>query len=216
MSSKRWSDCGPLRYPSSWSASHSTTSSLHANTFSLSIFFRDQVAPVGGDEPIVPVVHAERGTQAADHATGPMWPSLLLIDALDKHVVLRRFCRELRHDLLRPFMHHVGELLVRLRALLVRPDLDLGVELPPEFEVDFSHLEMANKVPRDERVVELFGRVLWLEDDLYEVSCGLRGNWVPERYARTWPPRNRSSVYMPKNGGCLSVKFWPIGKNSLK
>jgi hypothetical protein len=42
-------------------------------------------------------------------------------------------------------------------ALLVRPDLDLGVELSPELEVDLGHLDMANKVPRDERIVELCG-----------------------------------------------------------
>ena len=137
----------------------------------------DRVAPVGRGKPVVRIVHTERGGQATDHATGSVWPALLLVDALDKHVVRWRVGRELQHDLVRPVMHRVGELLVRLRALLVRPDFDLGVELPPELEVDLCHLEIANQVPRDERVVELFSRVeggekLRLGEDIYVVNRG--------------------------------------------
>jgi len=138
---------------------------------------RDGVAPVGRDEPIVRVVHAERGTQAAGHATGSIRPALLLVDALDQDIVLRRVRRKLQHDLVRPFMRRVRELLVHLRALLVRPDLHLRIELPPELEVNTGHLELAYEVPCDKCVVELFCRVksgeeLWLDDDLYRVSRG--------------------------------------------
>jgi hypothetical protein len=151
----------------------------------------DRVAPVGRNEPVVCIVHAECGSQAADHASGSVRTALLLVDAFYEHVVRRRVIRELQHDLVRPVMHRVCELLVRLGALLVRPDLDLGVELSPELEVDLCHLEMANNVPRNERVVELFSRVEGGEKlrlgegvHVYVVNHGGR-NGDPELYART-------------------------------
>ena len=162
---------------------------------------RNRVAPVGRDEPVVRVVHAERGGQAADHATGSIRPALLLFDAFYEHVVLRRVCRELQHNLVCPIMHRVGELLIRLGTLLVRPNLHFGVELPPELEVNTGHLEVANKVPCGKRVVELFSRVeggekLRLGDDVFIVSSGKR-NGDPKLCARTWPPMNSSSVKKP-------------------
>ena len=149
----------------------------------------DRVSPVGREDPVVRIVHAECGGQAADHAAWSVRATLLLVNAFDEHVVRRRIIRELQHDLVRPVMHCVRELLVRLGALLVRPDLDLGVELSPELEVDLGHLEVANNVPGDERVVELFssvegGEELRLGEGVYVVNHERR-NGNPELYART-------------------------------
>lgn len=123
------------------------------------------------------------------------------MDALDKHVVLRRVLRELQHDLVCPFVHRLGERVVRLGALLVPPDLHGGVDLPPELEVNAGYVKRTDEVPRDERVVELLSRVkgrreLWLSDDVNVVSYG-RPDENTGIWTRTCPPMNSSSMNRP-------------------
>ena len=139
--------------------------------FSLS----DRVAPVGGNKPVVRIVHAECGSQTADHATGTIRATLLLIDALDEHVVGRRVFRELKYDLVRPIVHRLGELVVRLGTLLVLANFHFAVKLAPELEVDLCDTKAPDKVPCDKCIIELLSRVegreeLWLGDDVCVVS----------------------------------------------
>lgn len=121
---------------------------------------RDRVAPVGRDKPVVRVVHPERGSQTADHATGAVWAAMGLLDAFDENVVIRRVLRELQYDLVRPVVHCLGERVILLGALLVPPDFHLAIKLPPELEVDFRDAKAPNKVPCDKRIIELLSRVI--------------------------------------------------------
>jgi hypothetical protein len=135
----------------------------------------DRVAPVGRDKPVVRVIHAERGSQTTDHATGTIWTALHLIDALNEHVVGWRVRRELQYDLVCPIVYRLNELVIRLGTLLVLANFHVAVKLPPELEVDLCDTNAPNKVPCDKRIVELLSRVegreeLWLGDDVCFVS----------------------------------------------
>ena len=148
----------------------------------IDFLLRDWVAPAGRDEPVVRVDHAERSSQTADHATGTIWAALLLIDTLDKHVVGWGVGRELQYDLVRPVMHRLGERVIRLGALLVLPNFHLGIELPPELEVDTRDTKAPNKVPGDKCIVELLSRVIGREklrlgDDVCIVSHARQGEF---------------------------------------
>lgn len=62
---------------------------------SIVLLLRDWVAPAGRDKPVVRVVHPERGSRTAYHATGFILTTVGLLDAFDKNAVIWRVLREL-------------------------------------------------------------------------------------------------------------------------
>ena len=117
------------------------------------------MAPVRGYQSFVRVHDAESRREAANHAARSVRSARLFVDALDEDVVLRRCLDELQDDLVRPVAHVIGQDLVALGTLPVSHDRDARIELLPELERDGRDLDVANPIPRDERVVKLLRRV---------------------------------------------------------
>lgn len=126
--------------------------------------FRDGVAPVWRGHSFVRVNDAESGREAADHAARSVWSACLFVDALDEDVVRRGCLDELQDDLVRPVARVLSQDLVAVGALPVSHDRDARIELLPELERDGRDLDVADLVPRDERVVKLLRRVVGGEE----------------------------------------------------
>ena len=120
---------------------------------------RNGVAPVGLDQSFVRVYDAESRGEAANHAAGSVRLTRHFVDALDEDIIFRGRLGELQHDLVRPVVRVVGQDLVTLGALPISLDGDALVKLLPEFERDWRDVDVANHVPRHERIVQLLGRV---------------------------------------------------------
>ena len=114
------------------------------------------IGPRGRDEAIVRVVSTEHGNLAAQCPTRGRGLSCGLVHYQRKDKIIGRALSERPQGVLGPGFQGGRQLIVRLGALSVRPNLDFLVKLPEEFERDMRDFEMANNVPSDERVKDLF------------------------------------------------------------
>ena len=122
------------------------------------------MAPVGGSHSFVCVHDAESRRETANHAARPVRSTCHFIDALDEDVVFRSCLDELEDDLVRPVARVVGQDLVALGTLLIPHDRDTRIELLPELERDWRDIDVANLVPRGERIVQLLSRIVGSEE----------------------------------------------------
>jgi hypothetical protein len=117
---------------------------------------RITIGPRRRDETIVRVVSTEHGNLAAKCAPRRLRLSRSLVHYQREDEVRGRALGERPQGVLGPSFQGVRQLFVRFGTLAVHPDFDLLVELLEELERDVSDLQLADDVPRDERVKYLF------------------------------------------------------------
>ena len=110
------------------------------------------IGPRGRDEAIVRVVSTEHGNLASQCATWGHGLSCRLVHYQRKDEIVGRALSEGQQGVLGPGFQGGRQVVVRLGALSVHPNLDFLVELTEELERDARNFEIADNVPSDERV----------------------------------------------------------------
>jgi hypothetical protein len=114
------------------------------------------IGPRRRDEATVRVVRTKHGNLAAECASRRLGFSRSLVHYQREDEVFGRALGERPQGVLGPSFQGARQLVVRFGALAVHPDFDLLVELPEEFERDTGDFQLADDVPCDERVKDLF------------------------------------------------------------
>ena len=114
------------------------------------------IGPRRGDDTIVRVVCTEHGNLAAKRASRRHRLSRSLVHYQWEDEVLGRALGERPQGVLGPSFQSVGQPVVCFGTLGIHPNFDLLVELLEELERDTRDLQLADDVPCDERVKDLF------------------------------------------------------------
>ena len=102
------------------------------------------------------MVSTEHGNLAATCALRRLRLSRSFVHYQREDEVLGRALSERPQGVLGPNLQGMRQLVVRLGTLEVHPDFDALIELPEEFEGDARDFQLADYVPCDERVKDLF------------------------------------------------------------
>jgi hypothetical protein len=108
---------------------------------------------------VVRVYDAKSGRKTTNHAARSVWSTRVFVNTLDENIVGRRPLFKLQDDLVCPVARVLGQDLVTIGALPVTHDRDTAVKLLPELKRDRRDFNVANLVPCDKCVVQLFSRV---------------------------------------------------------
>ena len=117
---------------------------------------RATVDPRGRDDAIVGVVRTEHGDLTTKRAARGNGLSDRLVHHQRKDEIGRRALGEREEGVLGPIFERRRQLFILLGMLWVHPNLDVLVELLEEIKRDARDFELANYVPRDECVEDLF------------------------------------------------------------
>jgi hypothetical protein len=105
------------------------------------------------------VVRTKHGNLAAKCASRRLRFSRSLVHYQREDEILGRALGERPQGVLGPGFQGARQLAVRFGTLAVHPNFDLLVELPEELEGDAGDFQLADDVPCDERVKDLFCNV---------------------------------------------------------